>query len=70
MAKVGVVKEIDRWRLMVRMKFYDDENLTTAIYWYPVSTLDAIQNHKQPIASFNAHLEQILSFKQLTELCM
>lgn len=70
MTKVGVVKEIDRWRLMVRLKFYDDDNLTTALYWYPVSTLDAIQHSHQPIRAFNAHLERILNFNQLTELCM
>lgn len=67
-SKVGVVKDIDHWRLMVRMKFYDDDNLTTAMYWYPVSTLDAIQNHKQPIVSFNGHLEEIPTLKQLTDL--
>ncbi len=73
MSKIGVARAVDKQRLLVRLKFYNEDDMTTSSYWYPVSILDPIHNWRQdnqPNPYSAQHIEAIDDVQLLEEIAI
>ncbi len=73
MGKIGVARSVDKQRLLVRLKFYNEDDMTTSSYWYPVSILDPVHNWRQdnqPNPYSTLHIEAIDDVALLEEIAV